>query len=201
MPAQLIKVTPTKAKDGQIEWTLCHKPPAKPEGCGVEPNYPAVILDKDSGEHVFTVTINDPSNLGVIFSTDPLWIQANTKPKQHVIDNKQIFDVTPGSTKLVFKDRNEGNPVDLIYQLNFVGADQKPVTAIDPDIKNGGSTVDDYNQTALLLGVIALFMLVGAIWLGVVAMRRKAAASGPAQDDQTSAADRESDAKDSSGGA
>ena len=198
MPAQLMRVIPAKAKDGEIQWTLCHQAPAKSEVCGVEPNYPTVILGKNTGEHVFTVTIDDPNNLGITFSGDPLWIQAKTKPKQHVIDQNQIFDVTPGPAKLVFKDRNKDDPVLLVYQLNFVGGDQKPVKPIDPDIRNGGTTIDGDNQTALLLAGIALLMLLGAIWLSLVAVRRKAR-SAPAQDAQ-SATERQSDENPHGGG-
>lgn len=173
MPAQLIKVTPSKAQGGKIDWTLCHTAPGAGEVCGNSNNYPVVVLGKGSGEHLFTVTINDPAKLGIAFSSDPLWIQANTKPTKPVIDANQVIDVTPSPTKLIFKDKNTGTPVDLVYQLNFVGPNQKPVTAIDPEIKNGGTTVVGYDQTSLVLGGVALVFLLAAIWLSIRAIRQR----------------------------
>ena len=166
-----VRVIPAAAKDGSIDWTLCHNGPSEPEVCGQEPFYPVIELKPNSGYH-FHVDIDDKDNLGVTFSGDPLWIQANTKPTQHVID-AQIRDVTPGSTTLKFFDRNKGDPVDLVYQLNFVGRDKQPVESIDPTIKNGGTTFVGYDQTSLVLGGVALVFLIAAVWLSIRAMRHR----------------------------
>lgn len=176
MPAQIITVTPSKGNGTKIDWTMCHTAPGKTEVCSPKNVYPPITVGHNSGSNagaqVFTVTINDVNKLGINFSSDPLWIQANSKPKSHVID-AQIFDVTPNPTKLVFKDKNDGGPVTLVYQLNFVGADQKPVTSIDPDIKNGGTTVvggDSQAMTVVL--VVGLAVLAAALWFGFRAIRR-----------------------------
>lgn len=176
MPAQLITVTPSAAKNGQIEWTLCHKAPQKAEMCGTSNGYPDVVLAKGSGQHVFTVNINDPENLGISFSTDPLWIQPNSKPTKHVIDANQIVAVAPGAKKLVFTDKNKGKPVDLIYQLNFVGPDQKPVTSIDPAIKNGGTTVVGAMEIAAVLVGGAVLLALAVLWFRTAAANRTASA-------------------------
>lgn len=177
MPAQLITVTPSKGPGSKISWELCHKAPQKAEVCGKQNNYPVVILGRNSGQNagdqVFTVTINDKHNLGIKFSSDPLWIQAATKPTSPVIDSSQIHSVTPGATQLIFKDKNDGAPVTLVYQLNFVGADNKPVTAIDPDIKNGGTTIAGSEQMTMLVAGAGLLLLLAAIWLSLRAMRRR----------------------------
>ena len=176
MPAQTITVTPSKAQNGQIEWTLCHKAPGKAEVCGGANGYPDVVLGKGSGQHDFTVKINDPNNLGISFSADPLWIQPNTKPTKHVIDANQITGVAPGAKQLVFKDKNKGKPVDLIYQLNFIGPDQKPVSSIDPAIKNGGTTIFGAMETAALLVGGAVLLALAVFWFRAAAAKRTAAA-------------------------
>jgi hypothetical protein len=175
MPAQNITVTPSKGSGNKIDWTMCHTAPGKNEPCSSKNVFPAINVGTNSGTNagaqVFTVTINDVNKLGISFSGDPLWIQANSKPKTHVID-AQIFDVTPNPAKLIFKDKNDGGPVTLVYQLNFVGADQKPVTAIDPDIKNGGTTVS-YDQTTVLVAVVGLAFLLVAIYLSIRTIRQR----------------------------
>jgi hypothetical protein len=175
MPAQNITVTPSKGNGNKIDWTMCHTAPGKTELCSSKNVFPAINVGTNSGTNagaqVFTVTINDVNKLGITFSSDPLWIQANSKPKAPVID-AQIFDVTPNPAKLIFKDKNDGGPVTLVYQLNFVGADQKPVTAIDPDIKNGGTTVS-YDQTTVLVAVVGLAFLLVAIYLSIRTIRQR----------------------------
>lgn len=177
MPAQLITVTPSTGPGGKIDWELCHKAPKKADVCGKQNNYPDIILGKNSGQNagdqVFTVKINDKHNLGIKFSSDPLWIQADTKPKSPVIDSSQIHSVTPGAKQLIFKDKNDGGPVTLVYQLNFVDADNKPVTAIDPDIKNGGTTIVGSAQMTMLVAGAGLLLLLAAIWLSMRAARRR----------------------------
>jgi hypothetical protein len=185
MPAQGITVTPAKATGGNIVWELCHKAPSKPEVCGdATKGYPPVILGHNSGtnsgDQVFTVTINDVNKLGINFSSDPLWIQPNSKPKSHVIDQTQIFGVTPvppaAPTKLIFKDKNDGNPVKLVYQLNFVGADHKPVASIDPDIRNGGTTIiggGGQSTAAVVVAAAGLLLLLAAIVMSIRAIRRQ----------------------------
>ncbi len=175
MPAQIITVTPSKGNGNKIDWTMCHTAPGKTEVCSPKNVYPPITVGQNSGSNagaqVFTVTINDVNKLGITYSSDPLWIQANSKPKSPVID-PQIFDVTPSPTKLIFKDKNDGGPVTLVYQLNFVGANKKPVTAIDPDIKNGGTTVN-YSQTTMLLAGAGLVLLLAAMWLSIRSIRRR----------------------------
>ncbi len=179
MPAQAIKVTPTEGKGGKIDWELCHKAPGKAEVCGDAVNgYPVIDLGPNaggnSGHQRFTVTIDDVQKLGITFSSDPLWIQANTKPTKHTIDPIQIYDVEQTSpTVLKFKDKNKDDPVTLVYQLNFVGADQKPVTSIDPDIRNGGTTITSYDQATILLAGAGLALLLGAIWLSIRSIRNR----------------------------
>jgi hypothetical protein len=177
MPAQNITVTPSKGNGNKIDWTMCHTAPGKTELCSPKNVYPPITVGKNTGTNagtqVFTVTINDANKLGISFSGDPLWIQPNSKPKTHVIDTTQIFDVTPTPAKLIFKDRNDGGPVTLVYQLNFVGADQKPVTSIDPDIKNGGTTIAAYDQTTVLVAVASLAFLLVAIYLSIRTIRQR----------------------------
>lgn len=177
MPKQLITVTPSKGQGTQIDWTMCHTAPGKAQVCSPKNVFPVIDLGPNaggnSGHQRFTVTINDVQKLGITFSSDPLWIQANTKPTKHTIDPIQIYDVEQTSpTVLRFKDKNKDDPVTLVYQLNFVGDDKKAVTSIDPDIRNGGTTINN-NQTAYLLAGAGLVLLLAAMWLSIRSIRSR----------------------------
>ncbi len=174
MPAHKVTLTPSEGKAG-IEWQLCHKGPNTAQKCG--PAHSSVIdvgrnEGTNKGDQVFTMTINDKYNLGLKFSSDPLWIQAGPKPTTPVIDTSQIHSVTPTPNKIIFKDRNDGGPVTLMYALNFLDNNNGTVT-IDPAIKNGGTNIADNSQTTLLLAGAGLALLLAAIWLSIRSMRRR----------------------------
>lgn len=203
MPTQRFEARPTLEKTGNVSWELCHmnpSPPTSPPKCGdSKATYPDVFLVRNTGKHKFEFNITqDQTGLEIKFANDPLWIEQGAQPTQAVVDS-QIENIKgKGTSELKFDDKNskpdpgDPAPVVLKYQLNFVDKNNNKVTEIDPEITNGGTDTVDGNQTALLLAGIALLMLMGAIWLGVVA-RRRAARSGPAQDDKTSAAEQQSD--------
>ena len=178
MPAHVIEVTPAQKPNG-IEWTLCYK---NTNICGGPGNYPAVDLGQNTGPQVIIFNINDPAKLGIKFDpTDPIWIQANNKPTGPVVGPpSQVVDVTPANnTTLVFMDKNKGPAMTLKYQLNFVGADNQKVTAIDPDIRNGGGTggrklFGAAEASALLIGA-AVGITVATLWFRRAAAKRNTA--------------------------
>jgi hypothetical protein len=87
---------------------------------------------------------------------EALWIQADDKPLGPVLEPKsQILQPTRvNDTILVFIDKNNGSKKLLKYQLNFVGRDNSPVTAIDPDIKNGGGRTGYFGPAQAMAFVI-----------------------------------------------
>ena len=174
MKLHLIEVTPARQQNGNITWTMCYN-----NDCKGAPAYVDVTLQKNSGQHVFMVSLNDEADLGVSFPKtfgEAIWIQEGAKPKKAPAGaSNQIIDTQRANkSTLVFTDKND-KAVDLHYQLNFVGA-----PPIDPAIRNGGGTggvpppappplIGTETAIALLIGFV-----VGAVLAGVL-FRRAAA--------------------------
>ena len=168
MPTQKFEATPT-LKNGTLEWKLCHTSPG-PTKCGeTKATYPYVDLGQNSGVHKFEFEItNDQTGLGIKFANDPLWIALGTQPTGPAVDAQiENVCVADGGTELKFDDKNtkpnlnDPAAVVLKYQLNFVDKDGKKVTAIDPDIKNGGTNFfGELNLLSLAIsaGVIATLL-------------------------------------------
>jgi hypothetical protein len=176
MQAHLIVVTPTKDSGGNITWKLCYN-----GTCGGPPDYVPIDLGKTDVPQTLVVSIDDPSNLGISFPAkvgDALWIQANSKPTGPGIGPvSQIVGATSSSKTLVFTDKNKNPPMTLKYQLNFVGPDNQKVTSIDPDIRNGGTTITVIGiaeTTAFLIGA-AVTLALAALWYRRVAAKRNLA--------------------------
>lgn len=133
-------------KNGKVEWELCLREPADQAACGkTKADYPDISLQANQGQYDFEFNITDQTNLGIKFAGDPLWIKKGKQPDGPSSD-EQIEKLNgQGSPKLTFVDKNtkpnkdEPNPYDLKYQLNFTDKDGKEVTSIDPEITNGGS--------------------------------------------------------------
>jgi hypothetical protein len=200
MPTQRFEARPTLENNGSVSWTLCHMNPSPPLCGDTKATYPDVTLGRNTGKHTFEFKItNDQTGLGIKFADEPLWIKKGTQPTGPGLDPQIETPNGKGTQSLTFvdknskPDKNDPAPIVLKYQLNFVDKDNKKVAEIDPDITNGGTSFVGYDQTTLLLAGIALFMLLGAVWFGIAAMRRKAAASGPAQDARQSSADQRND--------
>ena len=171
MTAHVIEVTPARVVgSNDITWTLCYK---NINTCSGPPDYVPVELGegKKNADQLFFISINDPSNLGVKFDApleNALWIQADDKPTGPVLEPmSQILQATRvNDSILIFIDKNNGAKKTLKYQLNFVGRDNKEVTAIDPDIKNGGGKF-------LLFGVVeavVAFLIGAAVALTITVM-------------------------------
>src|SRR5918995_2112004 len=159
MPNQDFEATPTLGSGGKVVWKLCHITP-DPDVCGSsKATYPDITLGRGTGKHTIEFVItNDNTGKGIKFAnTDPLWIKKGSQPTGPSGDPQIEPPTGNGTTKLTFVDKNDKPdkadpaPYVLKYQLNFVDKDNKTVTSIDPDIKNGGTTSTENSQMAVLL--------------------------------------------------
>lgn len=171
------EATPTLS-NGVVQWQLCYLDPVQPAVCNSPTSsYPNVNVPTNHLDQSFSFKIvNDNTQLGIKFSPDPvqnppptyvgpLWVKANNKPTSNVV-NGQITDVTgAGTTELQFNDKNS-HKVILKYQLNFVDMNGKKVTAIDPDIKNGGKTFAYFltGPIAIAIGAAIVVILLVVFW-------------------------------------
>ena len=172
MPApQQLEARPSlDSGTNQVTWTLCKKVQGGEE-CGSTPEtYPSIDLGKGTGATPIQVKIaQDNTGLGIRFAPDPLWIQKDTKPSCSVMDS-QIEQVAGAGPQLTFIDKNS-EEILLKYQLNFVDQGGNAVTAIDPDIKNGGGQIlapsnnflADYSSNAVIALAVALVLLGGFV--------------------------------------
>ena len=180
MPTQNFEAKPTLDKSGNVSWTLCHMNP-NPDKCGVsKATYPDITLGRGTGKHTIEFKItNDQTGLGIKFADDPLWIKKGGQPTGPGVDPQIEPPTGKGTSVLTFVDKNskpdqaDPGPYVLKYQLNFVDKDNKKVTSIDPDIKNGGTTITGGNQTAYMLAGAGLVLLLAAIWLSIRSIRRR----------------------------
>ena len=159
---QDVKLTVETAKHGNdpIVWEMS-------DGLkkGGPNDYPVVtVLNKAKAD--FTITINNPG--AITFSNDPIWIQKDTKPTEHIVHG--IKDISGGGTTvLTFKDGN-ANSEKLFYVLNFANAPPGTPAQLDPIIDNqggGGGIMREsaamnyyYAAGALLLLAVLVFALV-----------------------------------------
>ncbi len=179
MPTQNFEATPT-LKGGKVSWKLCHTNP-NPDVCGdSKATYPDIILGRGTGKHTIEFKItNDQTDLGIKFANDPVWIKKGAQPTGPGVDPQIETPMGKGTPVLTFVDKNskpdKAEPGDYVlkYQLNFVDKDNKKVTSIDPDIKNGGTTITGDNQAAMLLAGAGLVLLLAAIWLILRSNRRR----------------------------
>ena len=176
MASEKLQAIPTKDPSGTIQWKLCDA--NNPTDCGALGNNPVTSLKKSffAKTYKFEITItNDQTGMGLKFAPNssptsndgPLWVQAGQKPTTAMLDSHIPSVTGAGTTKLEFLDKNKGNPVDLIYVLNFVDGQGQKVTAIDPEIKNGGSTIGlELSALNLVFAlVVGTALILGAIRL------------------------------------
>jgi hypothetical protein len=175
MTDHTVTLTPAKQADGSIQWTMDYE--------GKKGNSPSTypIIDLKAKEaHTLTYTIANPTGLTINFDPsmvndssgksihNALWVQATTKPPQAMLSDqiKKVDIKSP--TELKFKDSNSGDPMTLVYQINFVDASNSgaKVTALDPDLKNGGGNTTAYQNYAVLIAVV------GAVLIAVLLFRR-----------------------------
>jgi hypothetical protein len=179
MQAYKFEVTPTVQKDGQVSsWQLCHMNPSQPPipKCGDgSPSSPYPNTDVPEGQHDPLFQFKIVGNSDITFAPNPpapkaggpIWIHKKGDPNGPGVHG-QIEDIKGAKTKvLVFKDENDYQ-ITLKYQLNFVDAQGKAVTALDPEIINGGKGFWSIsNSTALMIGGVVALVLLG-LWFSRV---------------------------------
>ena len=179
MANQDFEARPTLDSNGKVSWTLCHMNP-NPDDCGnSKATYPDITLPKGSGKHTITFKITgDQTGLDIKFAGDPVWIKKGSQPTGPGVDSQIETPIGQGTTVLTFVDKNskpdkaDPGAYVLKYQLNFVDKDNKKVTSIDPDIRNGGTTIAS-NQTTMLLAGAGLVLLLAAMWLSIRSIKRR----------------------------
>lgn len=174
-----------------VSWTLCYKGTNPPDCNSATKGYPNVDVPVNKADQTFSYKIvNDNTGLGIVFSPDPvpnppprydgpLWIKSGQKPTAPIISG-QIYNVGgAGTTELTFTDKNSSSAV-LKYQLNFVDRGMNKVTAIDPDIKNGGHNFFYVsNPIPLVIAAAVALVLLAAWWKKVESLKvRRAGTSG-----------------------
>lgn len=139
MALHKFEARPTIGNNKIVVWELCYTNP-NPDKCGFEGNYPNVALPQNSPNEQFQFTIaKDQTGLGIKFADkDPLWINLKGKPNGPGIDPEIQSVGGAGKKVLTFVDRND-TAITLKYQLNFTDSQDTEVTALDPEIKNGGT--------------------------------------------------------------
>jgi hypothetical protein len=154
IPTQQVTLTVETTKHGNdpIVWEMSDG--LKSGGPG---NYPVVtVLNKAKAD--FTITINNPGT--TTFSNDPIWIQKDTKPTQHVVHG--IKDISGGgATVLKFHDGNM-NAERLFYVLNFANVPAGTPAQLDPIIENQGGgpgMIGGDAYSAYYIGAAAVLLL------------------------------------------
>lgn len=154
-----VKLTPL-GDATSTDWKVTHG-----WSSGSKPSdYPQVKLSKDSGAHVITFDIKGDNT--VTFSSDPLWVQAGSKPNQKPpagADNGQIgaWKVLNNGKQLVVVDWNDASG-QLYYHLNVDNHG-----ALDPIIDNGGGVkpprASYFSDFAALALVAVAFFFAGML--------------------------------------
>lgn len=188
-----LEVTPT-IENNRVSWELCYLNPPEPpmprcgDGSAGKP-FPDVVVPKGPQDQPFQFKIM--GNSGITFAPDatptkyypgPIWVHEKGEPNGPGVHG-QIKD-RDGAKKpvLTFVDKNS-EEITLKYQLNFVDAQGNAVTALDPDIINGGKGLLS-NAAFLITAGVAIALL--ALWaFRTLADRRAAAARTGASANQS----------------
>jgi hypothetical protein len=179
----------------EVEWQLCYINTGQC-GDGKTTPYPDVTLKKNGGAAHFTFTIE--GDTGILFAPNPpssdpnppadkpgpIWVHQKGEgngPGVHA----QVRDVQgAGTNELKFKDKNDRpnffhpKAITLKYQLNFVDAQGKPVTSLDPDIKNGGKTFLAFSAPVAAAIGAALAIILLVVWWKQLRPRRNPVGPG-----------------------
>jgi len=99
-------------------------------------------LPPRSGEHKFSFTLVDQTNLSVAFLSLDAADNSTACPPPSGQNSQQIHGVHINGTSASFTDSNSGGAMPVSYQWNFTCSDPSklPIT-YDPIINNGGSNL------------------------------------------------------------
>lgn len=117
---------------GGIDWSLDIKTVGHGSGNKID-------LPKDNN-YELEFTLDDQTGIGLRFDASaPVFVrEGGAGPCPTGISTPQIMVDSCNARKLVLKDWNYGQPVELYYQLNFVDTKGLTKYAWDPVIINGG---------------------------------------------------------------
>ena len=156
---QEVQLTPLNGGPGH-NWNVGHDGKN-----GSDPStYPIVSLPEKSGPYIVHFTIQGPGSIKFA-STDPVWVQAGSKPTTSVLD-AQVAGVVQSADgrELFVLDKNSGNNAQLYYRLNFNGHG-----FLDPIIDNGGG---NFMVFSTLQYVEAGIGLLAAFAIGLLVQKR-----------------------------
>ena len=124
---------------------------------------PAKVAHGSSADFHYIIT--GPGTNGVTFAnTNPISVSKDNgtglSPTVKGINSDQIDNVTgAGSRVLKFTDINSDPAVNLVYQLDFIGAQP-----LDPIIQNGGGGGNVYDPTGLWAAAGLAGLLLAAVF-------------------------------------
>lgn len=146
---------------GGIEWDVDFKGP--PDRGKVTIDLPA-----ESGGHDIVFHLVATQGLDISFNeSDPIWVSEGQQcPPSSGINSTQISVSEIKDKKLTIHDKNNGPAVNLVYQLNFVGA-----PPCDPVIRNGGGgggglASSSVNTTTIAIAAVGV-LAIAALALGL----------------------------------
>lgn len=171
-------VTPFTADGGQVKWQV----EVVGKGKGGPGNYPVLDIPHKQGPTKIDIAIVNPPGYSFKFAKDSaaLWVSAgpgdptgpSTYPDQIPVDK---IKTKQQDGRLEFVDLNKGAKIDLHYTLNFVSADGKTASTLDPIIRNGGGGGPGFDY-AQYIGIAAVGLLAAAL---LVLVFRRTRAQGP----------------------
>lgn len=176
MKDEYVSLIPTRDAANSIQWTMIYG-----SHIGQGGGYPDIDLTQGGGNYKITYTIFDVNGLGIKFdptvvdnsappkALNAIWIAEGSGSQKRAgayPDQISQVQLQKGASQLVVTDKNS-DAVVLTYQLNFLDGANKPVTPIDPEIRNGGSGFYSYfdsGTVAMLLGA-AVLALTALLWV------------------------------------
>lgn len=167
------EATPT-VQNGQVTaWKLCYiESQVSYPDCGygtAQDPYPNVKVPPGPNTKNQPFQFNILGDTGIAFAPasqnpgdpGPIWIHKKGDPTGPGIHPQIDTPGGGGSQQLTFINRNT-QEVTLKYQLNFVDAQGKAVTALDPEIINGGKNRLSDNSAFMISAGVAVALL--ALW-------------------------------------
>ena len=179
--AEIITVTPSEGPDGSLLWTMCHN--NKCGGTAEGTVYPQIDIPKGAKNPLMVFSIEGEH--GIIFrkaaspydASEAFYVEPGKgkNPKKGVSSDGQLENVTLVNGKTLVANNKNSKPIWLSYKLHFQ-QNNKPVTSIDPDIKNGGgggSGIDASNflvgaSSAVVIGLAVMVAMLGGAISGLI---------------------------------
>ena len=170
---QYVYLVPQRDAQNVISWFWLYNGQSGPAS-----NFPVIEAKKNGGAHDIYFTVFDPQNAIKFAGYDgPNPAQAigiavkpatGQKPKSGIVTGGEIKNVSydQDGAQLLLDNTNKKD-VTLVYTLNFVDSsnNNQPVTAIDPELKNGGggTGADTLTTVSLVIAGVLLGALISVL--------------------------------------